>query len=128
MRAADGCGLAAVQVGVLRRIVVVEAEVGQLYELINPEIIASEGMQTAVEGCLSVPERWGVTERPMTVTVRALNRDGEEITVTGSGLLARAFCHEIDHLDGRLFIDGALRIMNADELDEYLESQEQNAG
>lgn len=126
MRSADGCGLAAVQVGVLRRIVVVEAETGVLYELINPEIIASEGTQNAVEGCLSVPERWGITERPMTVTVRALNRYGKEITVTGSGLLARAFCHELDHLDGKLFLDCARRIMNADELDEYLESQEQD--
>lgn len=122
MRAADGCGLAAVQVGILRRIVVVEAEIGQLYELINPKIISSEGTQNAVEGCLSIPEKWGITERPMTVTVKATDRTGKEFTVTGSGLLARAFCHEIDHLDGKLFTDCSTKIMNAEELEEYLES------
>jgi len=121
MRNADGCGLAAVQVGILRRIVVIETEVGQVYELINPEIVATEGEQTAVEGCLSIPERWGVTERPLTVTVKALDRTGKELTVTGTDLLARALCHELDHLDGVLFIDHSLKVMNAQELEEYLE-------
>ena len=105
MRAADGVGLAAPQVGVLRRIVVIEVEEGQVYELINPRIVAFAGEQQDQEGCLSVPGRWGITKRPMHVTVRALNRYGEEIQVSGSGLLARAFCHELDHLDGKLFID-----------------------
>ena len=105
MRAADGVGLAAPQVGVLRRIVVIEVEEGQVYELINPRIVAFAGEQQEQEGCLSVPGRWGITKRPMHVTVRALNRYGEEIQVSGSGLLARAFCHELDHLDGKLFID-----------------------
>lgn len=105
MRAADGVGLAAPQVGVLRRIVVVEVEEGEVYELINPRIVAFAGEQQEQEGCLSVPGRWGITKRPMHVTVRALNRYGEEIQVSGSDLLARAFCHEIDHLDGKLFID-----------------------
>ncbi len=105
MRAADGVGLAAPQVGVLRRIVVIEVEEGQVYELINPRIVAFAGEQQEQEGCLSVPGRWGITKRPMHVTVRALNRHGQEIQVSGSGLLARAFCHELDHLDGKLFID-----------------------
>ncbi|MBQ9162263.1 MAG: peptide deformylase [Clostridia bacterium] len=105
MRAANGCGLAAPQVGILRRIVVIEVEEGQVIELINPKIVAFSGEQEAEEGCLSVPNRWGTTKRPMHVTVRALDRNGKEIELTGSDLLARAFCHELDHLDGKLFID-----------------------
>ncbi|MBQ3639678.1 MAG: peptide deformylase [Clostridia bacterium] len=105
MRAADGCGLAAPQVGVLRRIAVVEVEEGNPIELINPKIIAYAGEQHEQEGCLSLPGEWGTTVRPAHVTVRALNRRGEEFEVTGSDLLARALCHEIDHLDGKLFID-----------------------
>ena len=107
MRAANGCGLAAPQVGILRRIVVVETEPGEVIELINPKIIAFSGEQKEEEGCLSVPGRAGITTRPMHVTVRALNRRGETVEYTGSGLLARAFCHELDHLDGKLFIDHA---------------------
>ena len=113
MRAANGCGLAAPQVGVLRRVVVVEVEEGQVYELINPKIIAYSGEQEAEEGCLSVPGQWGITRRPMSVTVRALDRHGNQIDVSGSGLLARAFCHELDHLDGKLFIDNAIRVEEA---------------
>ena len=105
MRHAEGCGLAAVQVGILRRIVVIEVEEGTVYELINPKIIAFAGEQCEAEGCLSLPGRQGNTKRPFAVTVRALNRHGEEIEVTGKGLLARALCHELDHLDGKLFID-----------------------
>ena len=110
MRAANGCGLAAPQVGILRRIVVIECEPGVVYELINPKIIAFSGEQEAEEGCLSIPNQWGVTHRPMHVTVQALNRKGEVIEVTGHDLLARAFCHELDHLDGKLFIDHAKMI------------------
>lgn len=117
MRRADGCGLAAVQVGVLRRVVVVETEPGKVYELINPEIVARSGRQEEVEGCLSLPGEAGITRRPMSVTVRALNRNGEEIEVKGSGLLARAFCHELDHLDGKLFTDVMIRPLDADERD-----------
>ncbi len=105
MRAADGCGLAAPQVGILRRIAVVEVEEGKVIELINPKIIAKAGVQQEQEGCLSVPGRWGITKRPLHVTVRATNRHGEVFDVSGSDLLARALCHEIDHLDGKLFID-----------------------
>ena len=109
MRAADGCGLAAPQVGILRRIAVVEVEAGNVIELINPKIIAFAGEQQAEEGCLSIPGRWGVTKRPMHVTVRAQNRKGETFEVSGSELLARALCHEIDHLDGKLFIDKMIK-------------------
>lgn len=107
MRDADGVGLAAPQVGVLRRVVVVETEPGNVIELINPKIIARAGEQTGTEGCLSVPGKCGTVTRPMHVTVRALNRHGEEFEISGSELLARAFCHELDHLDGKLYIDVA---------------------
>ena len=109
MRAANGCGLAAPQVGVLRRIAVVETEPGELIELINPKVVAFAGEQREQEGCLSIPEKWGITVRPAHVTVRATNRRGEEFEVTGSGLLARALCHEIDHLDGKLFVDKVIK-------------------
>ena len=105
MRAADGVGLAAPQVGILRRIAVVETEPGEVFELINPKIIAYSGEQEGAEGCLSVPGRYGLVTRPQHVTVRAMNRKGEEYEVTAHDFLARAFCHEIDHLDGKLFID-----------------------
>ena len=113
MHAADGVGLAAPQVGVLRRIVVIETPNEGLFELINPKIIAYSGEQETEEGCLSVPGRYGITKRPMHVTVRCLNRKGETVDITGSGLLAKAFCHEIDHLDGKLYIDCALRMVDS---------------
>ena len=105
MRDADGCGLAAPQVGILRRIAVVEVEPGKPIELINPKIVAYAGEQQEQEGCLSIPGRWGITKRPRHVTVRATDRNGNLFEVSGSDLLARALCHEIDHLDGKLFID-----------------------
>ena len=105
MRAAEGCGLAAPQVGVLRRIAVIEVEEGTVYELINPRIVAFSGEQREKEGCLSNPGKWGVTRRPMAVTVRAMNRYGEEYELVGKELLARAICHECDHLDGKLYTD-----------------------
>ena len=110
MRDAQGVGLAAPQVGILRRIVVIEVEEGNLIELINPKIIAYAGEQDGTEGCLSVPGKWGMVKRPMHVTVRATNRYGKEFELTGSELLARAICHELDHLDGKLYIDIARNI------------------
>ena len=104
MRHANGCGLAAVQVGVLRRVVVIETEEG-LFEFINPKIIAMSGEQISEEGCLSVPGEWGITKRPQHVTVRALNRNGEVFDLTGHDLLAKAICHELDHLDGIIYTD-----------------------
>ena len=109
MRAAGGCGLAAPQVGVLRRIAVIEVDEGDVIELINPKIIAFAGEQTEQEGCLSNPGEYGITKRPKAVTVRAMNRHGEEFEVSGSDLLARAICHECDHLDGKLYIDVQIR-------------------
>ena len=105
MHAANGCGLAAPQVGVLRRIALVEVEEGELIEMINPTIIAFAGEQYEQEGCLSVPDNWVYTKRPMHVTVRAMNRHGEIFEINGSELMARALCHEIDHLDGKLMLD-----------------------
>ena len=110
----DGVGLAAPQVGVLRRMVVIDVGEG-LIELINPVIVSAEGEQDGQEGCLSVPGKYGYVVRPNKVTVRALNRHGEEITVTGEELLARAFCHEIDHLNGRLFTELVSRYIEDDE-------------
>lgn len=109
MHAADGCGLAAPQVGILRRIAIVEVEEGKPIELINPKIVAYAGEQMEQEGCLSIPGQWGITKRPRHVTVRAMNRHGETFEVSGSDLLARALCHEIDHLDGKLFIDKVVK-------------------
>ncbi len=118
MHRANGCGLAAVQVGVLRRVAVVEdVDTGRIFELINPRIVAKAGKQQDCEGCLSIPETWGITDRPMAVTVRAQNRNGEEVEYTGRGMLARAFCHEIDHLDGRLFTDVMIRRLRRDEVE-----------
>lgn len=113
---ADGAGLAAVQVGVLRRVVLVEIEKDKTIELINPEILEYEGEQNEVEGCLSLPHKWGVTKRPEKVTVRALDRHGKVFTIKGEGLLARALCHELDHLDGKLFIDNVVRMVDESEL------------
>ena len=100
----DGCGLAAVQVGVLKRVVVLD--VNHMYiELINPEIISKKGEAIEKEGCLSCKGQVGFVRRPTEVTVQAFDRYGNEIVITGRDLLAKAFCHEIDHLDGILFID-----------------------
>ena len=104
MYAADGVGLAAPQGGILRRYCVIDVGEG-IIELINPVIESTEGVQEGDEGCLSFPGEYGVVERPDKVTVRAQNRFGKNITVTGEGLLARALCHEIDHLDGVVFKD-----------------------
>lgn len=104
MYAADGVGLAAVQVGVLRNVVVIDVGDG-LMEFINPEIIESDGVQCEVEGCLSLPGKQNYTLRPASVKVKALNRDGKWCVYKGEGLKARAFCHELDHLKGTLFID-----------------------
>lgn len=101
---ADGVGLAAPQVGILRRYCVIDIGEG-LVELINPVIIEQSGEQSGQEGCLSVPGRYENVKRPMYVKVRAQNRHGENIVVEGEGLMARALCHEIDHLDGVVFID-----------------------
>lgn len=120
MYAADGVGLAAVQVGVLRRVVIIDIGEG-LLELINPEIIEEDGLQCDVEGCLSLPGKQGYTMRPMTVKVKAQNRDGNWCVYKGSELKAKAFCHEIDHLDGILYVD---KLAKQEEIDKYAEKSE----
>lgn len=104
MYEADGVGLAAPQVGILKRLVIIDVGEGPI-TLINPEIIEKEGSQTDYEGCLSLPGKQGKVTRPYKITAKALNEKGEKIEIKGEGLLARAICHEIDHLDGILFID-----------------------
>ena len=107
---ANGVGLAAPQVGILKKVVVIDIGEG-LIELINPVIIYKKGEQIDAEGCLSVPGRSATVSRPEKVIVRAKNRKGEEIEITGTGLLARALCHEIDHLSGTLYIDNAIAFL-----------------
>ncbi|MBR5544470.1 MAG: peptide deformylase [Clostridia bacterium] len=120
MYAAEGVGLAAVQVGILRRVVIVDVGEG-LIELINPKIIDEVGIQCDVEGCLSLPGKQAYTMRPMTVTVKAQNRNGNWCVYKGTELKAKAFCHEIDHLDGILYVD---KIATQDEVDQYAEKSE----
>lgn len=117
----NGVGLAAPQVGVLRRVVVIDDGKG-LIELINPEIIYQDGEQEESEGCLSIPGRFGIVMRPNNVKVKALNRHGEEFEIEGTDLLARALCHEIDHLNGELFIDKVIRFLTEEELNKISES------
>ncbi|ADK14432.1 MULTISPECIES: peptide deformylase [Clostridium] len=100
----NGAAIAAPQVGVLRRAVVIDMGEGIIC-LVNPEIIEEEGSQEVIEGCLSIPNKWGKLIRPAKVKVKALNEKGEEFTITGEGDLAKCLCHEIEHLDGILFID-----------------------
>ena len=120
MYEALGVGLAAPQVGVLKRIIVIDVGEGPIV-LINPEILETSGEQTGEEGCLSVPGKSGQVTRPDYVKVKALNEDMEEVELEGTGLLARAFCHEIDHLDGKMYVDlveGELHDVTYDEEDE----------
>ena len=127
MYEADGAGLAAVQVGVLKRCVVIDVGDG-LIELVNPEIVASEGEMINAEGCLSVPGRRGTVKRPERVTVRAQDRKGRPVEVKGEGFLTMALCHELDHLDGVLFVDKASQILTKEELAELIAQQEGEEG
>ena len=123
---ANGAGLAAPQVGVLRRIcLVLDEETEEYIELINPEIIAASGEQTGLEGCLSVPGKWGIVTRPNYVRVRAQDRDGNWFEAEGEGLTARAFCHEIEHLDGHLFVEHVDHFLTDEELQEYFSEDEE---
>ncbi len=115
---AQGVGLAAPQVGILRRVVIVDIGEGPI-ELVNPRIIAYSGKQETIEGCLSCPGEWGITSRPDYVKVKAQNRDGDEFTIEGRDLLAKAFCHEIDHLDGIIYKQKAIRMLTPKEIKEY---------
>ena len=115
MEQAEGVGLAAVQVGILKRVVVIDVGDG-LMELVNPEIVETEGIQCSAEGCLSLPGKQGTTMRPMTVKVKAQNRHGNWCVYKGVALKAKAFCHEIDHLDGVLYID---KLATQKEIEKY---------
>ena len=130
-----GVGLAAPQVGVLRRVVLVMdtnreglSDEEQIIELVNPEIVSFSGQQTGAEGCLSNPGKYGVVTRPEVVTVKAFDRNGNAFEVTGTGLTARCFCHEIDHLEGRMFMELAERMLTDEELAQmYGEEEETEA-
>lgn len=112
----EGAGLAAPQIGILKRIVVIDVGNG-LIELINPEIIEQKGEQTSIEGCLSCPGKFGYTKRPMYVTVKAYDRFGKEFVIKGKEVLAKAFCHEIDHLEGKLFLDKVIEFIDPRDLE-----------
>ena len=113
----SGVGLAAPQVGVLRRVVLVDNG-EEILELINPEIIETSGIQEDREGCLSCPNKWGIVKRPQKVKLRALDRFGKSQIYTATGLTARCFCHECDHLDGILFLDKVERMLSPEELED----------
>ncbi len=125
----NGVGLAAPQVGILRRVVVVmdvmEEGNEHILELVNPEIVAQEGEQTDFEGCLSVPGQYGIVTRPNVVTVRAQDRDGNWFEATGEEIIARCFCHELEHLDGHLFVEHVDKLYTPEEMDEYRAAHEQ---
>ena len=120
-----GVGLAAPQVGILRRVCVVQNEDDEVIELINPEIIYTEGEQTGLEGCLSVPGKYGIVTRPEVVRVRAQDRNGDFFEVEDSDLTARCFCHEIEHLDGHLFVEHTDHLMTEEELEEFIRRQQE---
>ncbi len=119
---AGGVGLAAVQVGILRRIYIIDAGVEKdehdFVVFINPEIVATSGTQEEIEGCLSVPGQYGITSRPAKVTVRATDCDGKTFTYTGKGIIARCLCHEYDHLDGILYTDKAIEMLDPEDVEE----------
>ncbi len=122
---ANGLGLAAPQVGILRRAVIVVDDDGQMLELVNPEIIDQAGEQDGLEGCLSVPGLWGYVKRPAWVKVRAQDRTGAWFEAEGHDVTARCFCHEISHLDGHLYTELCDKLYTNEELDRMLEEQEQ---
>lgn len=123
---AGGAGLAAPQVGILRRAVIVLDEESEAYlELVNPEIIAASGEQTGLEGCLSVPGKWGIVTRPAVVRVRAQDRYGDWFEAEAEGMTARCFCHELEHLDGHLYTEHIDHFLSDEELRAYLEAEEE---
>lgn len=123
MENANGAGLAAPQVGILRRVAVV-ADGNEIIELVNPEIISQSGEQSGVEGCLSVPGRYGIVTRPNVVRVRAQDRRGRWFEVEGEELVARGMCHELEHLDGHLYTERVERYLSDEEIEELMKEQE----
>ena len=124
---AGGLGLAGPQVGILRRVAIVVNEKDEMLELVNPEIIAQQGEQDGLEGCLSVPGLWGFVKRPAWVKVKALDRNGKEFEVEGSEITARCFCHELAHLDGHLYTELAGKLYNSEELEQMIDEEEEQA-
>ena len=122
---AQGVGLAAPQVGVLRRVVVIADDEDNMLELVNPEILEQSGEQTGPEGCLSVPGTWGMVTRPNFVRIRAQDRYGEWFEADGEELMARCFCHEIEHLDGHLYVEHIDHFLTEEELEAYYEEMEE---
>ena len=121
---ANGAGLAAPQIGILRRVVVLYDQNDEIVELVNPEIVSEDGEQDGLEGCLSLPGVWGYVKRPMTVRVKAQDRKGNWFEVEGEEIVARCFCHEIEHLDGHVFTEHVDRTYTGEELDELLAKEE----
>lgn len=118
-----GVGLAAPQVGVLRRVVVVDNCEGEILELVNPELLEQSGSQTGVEGCLSVPNQYGIVTRPEYVKLRAQDRNGNWFEVEGEELVARCFCHELAHLEGQLYTEVAERMLTPEEIEELIDEE-----
>ena len=125
---ANGLGLAAPQVGILRRAVIVVDGDDQMLELVNPEIVDQKGEQDGLEGCLSVPGKWGYVKRPEWVKVKAQDRTGQWFEVEGTGITARCFCHELAHLDGHLYVELTDRLYTGEELDAMMAEEEQQEG
>lgn len=121
---ANGLGLAAPQIGILRRVTIAVNEKNEMVELVNPEIIESDGEQDGLEGCLSVPGKWGFVKRPNHVKVKAQDRNGNWFEVEGTELTARCYCHELEHLDGHLYVEHVKKLYTNDELDEMMAEQE----
>ncbi len=124
---AQGAGLAAPQVGILRRAVIVLDDDEQMLELVNPEVLEQSGEQTAPEGCLSVPGKWGMVTRPSYVKIRAQDRFGNWLEMEREGLTARCFCHEIEHLDGHLYVEHIDHFLSDEELEAYYEEHGEEA-
>lgn len=120
---ANGAGLAAPQIGILRRAVIVVDDEDQMLELVNPELVWTRGEQDGFEGCLSVPGRWGKVKRPMRARVKAQDRMGNWFEAEGEEIVARCFCHELEHLDGHLFIDHTDRLYTNEEMEQLLEEE-----
>lgn len=126
LSAANGVGLAAPQVGILRRAVIVvpDPEKDEMVELVNPEILAREGEEDGLEGCLSIPGMWGYVKRPTWVRVRAQDRRGDWFEMEGTDLAARCFCHELEHLDGHMYDEHVDRLYTAEEVDAMMSEEE----
>jgi len=125
---AQGAGLAAPQVGILRRAVVIATEDGEMMELVNPEILEQSGEQFGPEGCLSVPGKWGMVHRPNYVRIKAQDRHGEWFEAEGEDLIARCFCHEIEHLDGHLYVEHIDHFLTEEELEAFYAEEEAKGG